>query len=409
MARESGGGRRVLFCGLNSYLDDSNGAAVASRAMMETLGRRGFAVEAITGSALEFGPGVDPAAWLAERGVSPGVGDGSWLVDTRGVKVGPPPPDRIVIGGVPLTLHRGMAARSQAFDAAESREFLALYEATLDRFRPDVLVNYGGDALSREVRARARGIAVVFPLHNFSYPDPRPFADADAVIVPSRFAADHYRRALGLDCTVLPNLIDFARVRPASRDPRYVTFINPSYEKGVYVFARIADELGRRRPDIPVLVVEGRGTERTLADCGLDLRAHGNVGLMAPTPDPRRFWGMTKVCLMPSLWWENQPLVAIEAMVNGIPVIGSDRGGLPEALGEAGVVLPIPARLTPQTRELPTSEEVAPWVDEILRLCDDPAYFTERCRRSSAEASRWTPDALEPVYIEFFSEIEPSS
>ena len=45
---------------------------------------------------------------------------------------------------------------------------------------------------------------------------------------------------------------------------------------------------------------------------------------------------------MPSLWWENQPLVAIEAMINGIPVIGSDRGGIPESLGEAGS-LPCPS------------------------------------------------------------------
>ena len=54
---------------------------------------------------------------------------------------------------------------------------------------------------------------------------------------------------------------------------------------------------------------------------------------------------------MPSLWWENQPLVAIEAMINGIPVIGSDRGGIPETLGEAGFCLPLPERLTPATQD----------------------------------------------------------
>jgi glycosyltransferase involved in cell wall biosynthesis len=132
--------------------------------------------------------------------------------------------------------------------------------------------------------------------------------------VPSRFAASYYRRSLDLTCTVLPYLMAVDRFKVASREPRYVTFVNPSHEKGVFAFARIADELGRRRPDIPLLVVEGRGTERTLVDCGLDLRAHGNVSLMRHTPDPRLFWGATRICVMPSLWWENQPHVAIEAM-----------------------------------------------------------------------------------------------
>ena len=44
-----------------------------------------------------------------------------------------------------------------------------------------------------------------------------------------------------------------------------MTFINPQPDKGAAVFARIALELGRRRPDIPLLVVEGRGTSDALA------------------------------------------------------------------------------------------------------------------------------------------------
>lgn len=145
-----------------------------------------------------------------------------------------------------------------------------------------VLIGFGGDAATLDLfrEAKRRGIITVLHIHNFSCrrlvrPD-----DVDHVVVPSRFAADYYREALGLDCHSLPNLVDCDRIVPDRRDPRYVTFINPNELKGVYVFARIADELGRRRPDIPLLVVESRGTERTLADCGLDLRVHGTVHLI---------------------------------------------------------------------------------------------------------------------------------
>ena len=63
--------------------------------------------------------------------------------------------------------------------------------------------------------------------------------------------------------------------------------------------------------------------------------------------------------------------MAIEAMINGIPVIGSDRGGIPETLGAAGICLSLPDRLTPASRIVPTAEELEPWVQTVVRLWDD--------------------------------------
>ena len=408
---EPGQGRRILYVNRNCYLDDSNGAAVASRSMMEALGRMGFAVEALTGSMIEAGPQADPGAWRAGRGLDGFDPGGSWSADPRGIRDDSPPHDRLNVRGVSVTVHRGPTALRPESDEADGREFLTLFDAVMARFRPDVLVNYGGDGLSNEIRrrAKARGVAVVFPLHNFNYTHAGSFVDVHAVIVPSRLAADHYRRTLGLECVVLPNLIDLDRVRALVRDPRYVTFVNPSFEKGVYAFARIADELGRRRPEIPLLVVEARGSERTLADCGIDLTGHGNVFLMGHTSDPRQFWGLTKIVLMPSLWWENQPLAAIEAMANGIPVIGSDRGGIPEALGDSGVLLPLPEWLTPSTRVLPTAREVAPWVEAVIQLWDDGDRLGDLRRRALAESSRWSPEVVEPSHANFFGRLATRS
>jgi hypothetical protein len=44
---------RVLFVGFACYLDDANGAAIASRALLEALDRRGFAVEVLCGPILQ--------------------------------------------------------------------------------------------------------------------------------------------------------------------------------------------------------------------------------------------------------------------------------------------------------------------------------------------------------------------
>lgn len=326
----------------------------------------------------------------------------AWLPETLADLT--PPHYTATVRGVPVTLYRGSGAGSLD-DDIEQESFLRLYSVTLERFRPNIVVNYGGDHLAHEIRrlARAAGAVVVFALHNFSYPDASHFATADAVIVPSQFSADYHRSALGLECTVLPNLISLDRVRAAHRDPRYVTFVNPIPAKGVHVFARIADELGRRRPDIPFLVVGSRGSERTLADCGLDLKQHGNVFLMGHTSDPRDFWSVARLCVVPSLWRESECLVAIEAMVNGVPVLAGPRGALPETLGGAGVLLPLPERLTLETRELPSAEKVSPWVDAIERAWDDPDWYDDLSRRSLAESQRWAPETLERRYVEFFA------
>ena len=269
-------------------------------------------------------------------------------------------------------------------------------------------MNFGGNGLAAEVRRRRarRGPAVVFPLHNFEYGIRDPFGDVDALIAPSRFAAAYYRKTLGIECEAMPNIVDLDRVRAEAREPRYVTFVNPSGEKGVYAFGGSPTNSDDAAPTSPCWWSRAAGRSGRLY-CGLDLRGHGNVSLMGHTPDPRQFWGLTKICLMPSLWWESQGLVAIEAMANGIPVLGSDRGAPPETLGDGGLRCPSPRGPHPGTRELPTASEVAPWVRAIIGLWDDPVWYEEQSRRALGESRRWLPDALERRYVEFFGALRP--
>ena len=378
---------------------------------METLQRQDFAVSALTGSIVEVDAEVDPSSWLRSRNLVPATWDHGYSasVDARGIIADDRGVAHRVVNGVPATILLDHPGRPGEPSAGECRDFLTWLDGTLNRFRPDVVVNFGGDSLSNAIRARARraGAAVVFPLHNLAYEARRPFDDVAATIVPSDFAAEHYRRTIGLECTVLPNPVDWSRVRCGDRRPRYLTFVNPAPEKGVFAFARIADELARLRPDIPLLVVEARGSERTLADCGLDLARNGNISLMTHTSDPRHFWEVTKLCLIPSLCMESQGLVAVEAMINGIPVLGADRGALSETLGDGGITLPLPDHQTPSTRELPTRGEVALWVEAIIALWDDPAWSAEHGRRAMRESARWAPEVLGPRSARLFEGVRP--
>ena len=88
------------------------------------------------------------------------------------------------VNGVRVTLMPTASSRAERSpDRCEGTIFLDLADQVLDRFRPEVMLTYGGQPASLELirRARARGIAVVFHLHNFGYRDRAAFADVSSV------------------------------------------------------------------------------------------------------------------------------------------------------------------------------------------------------------------------------------
>ena len=283
-----------------------------------------------------------------------------------------------------------------------------MLEQALNEFRPHIVLTYGGSWVSAQIhtRARRRGAKVVFALHNLAYRDARVFSNVDSVLVPSRYAGQWYRSNVGVICTAIPSTLNLSRVEcMPDADQRYVTFVNPQPAKGVFVFARIAQELGRRRPDIPLLVVEGRGGVNWLARTGIDLSGLPNLSVMATTPDPRDFYRVSHLVLMPSVGHETFGRVAAESMANGIPVLASDRGALPEVVGDMGLLLKIPDRYTSQTRTAPSAREVEPWVQNIIRLWDDDELYACLSRQCQRAAQKWRAERLGPKYDTFFRQL----
>jgi glycosyltransferase involved in cell wall biosynthesis len=396
---------RLLFSSYHCYWDQSSGAALCTRELLELLAHRGWSSRVFCGPHLDFEDAPSLEQILAAQQI---------FFERRQTAGGSVPLSvfQFAHRGVPVQIYDSPASRRfQAATREDGACFLALYERVLERFRPDLLLTYGGDWVAQAIMAQAkrRGIPVVFALHNFAYQGAQLFRPVDAVLVPSRFAQNHYRRTLQLICTPIPGPWDWARVCCPEVRGQYVTFVNPQPEKGVFVFARIAAELARRRPDIPLLVVEGRGNCGWLQRTGLDLAALGNISVMANTPDPRDFYQVSRLVLIPSLWWESFCRVAAEALINGIPVLASRRGSLPETLEHAGFLFDVPQRYTPQTHLVPTADEVAPWIDMIIRLWDVKDFYAQERRRCLSAAEAWHPDRLLPRFEEFLTQVIRSS
>jgi glycosyltransferase involved in cell wall biosynthesis len=289
--------RTIAFASPHCLIDFTSGAAIATLQALRFLHGLGFRCRAFCGSQLDApeealfeellanqkspyetrnvrigsykarmtftlqGQGKGDRSNLPERPDQPSVGARSFA------QIGPVP-----FSPVPVTVFQSASTRGWWSSEAEAEAFLAAFGMFLDKNRPDVIVTYGGSPIAKGMvkLAKTRDIPIVFWLHNFSYQDPAPFKAVDYVVVPSDFSRQYHWEKLGLACHTLPNLIDPQRVKVTGAKPTYVTFVNPDRNKGVYVFVRIAEQLARRRPDIPILVVEGRSHSRSIQQTGLD-------------------------------------------------------------------------------------------------------------------------------------------
>jgi glycosyltransferase involved in cell wall biosynthesis len=386
--------KRLLFACYHFYLDPSNGAAITAREILQALVKRGWEVSTFCGCGLDFQKPEGVLQLLADRNISP-----QQIVEST--------------SGVPFSMAHFLdgSIRSTVFLPREnqhipSREagrcYLRLLREIVKQFTPDILVTYGGYWLGKHLLSLSRqcGLANVLLLQNLAYSDLSYFRDVDLTIVPSQFASDWYTKKLGIASTPIPPMMDWSQIRceDDKRERKYLTFVNPEPGKGVYLFAQVAKQLWERRPDIPLLVVEGRAGGDWLSRTGVDLRGVKNISLMANTPDPRDFYRVSKIAFMPSLFMESFGRIAAEAMINGVPVIASNRGALPEVIGDAGLTLEIPAQYAPEARVAPTTEEAEPWVDAIVKLWDDARFYESLRQKSLDRAERWRPEIIAEQY-----------
>jgi glycosyltransferase involved in cell wall biosynthesis len=391
----------LLFCSYHCYLDHASGAAVATRDLLELLQGRGWACAVLSGPRFDAGPRASLEQVLrAER----------LAFQTRPGAVGETPCTlyHCVRNGVPLHFYAPTDDTGPEPTRGQGQAFLSLFNHICGRFHPDILPTYGGQqwvvpALLHTARQKA--MKAVFALHNYDYERAELFREVDAGFVPARAVQEHYQGRLGLSSTVIAGPWNWGQVRCPRVEGRYVTFVNPQPSRGVFWFARIAHELHRRRPDIPLLVVEGRGQVDWLACSDLDLSGLTNLHKMAGRPDPRQFYRVSRLVLMPSLCKEGLARVVVEALTNGIPVLASRRGGLPEALAGSGFLFDIPAEYTPASRKAPAAEEVAPWVSTIERLWDDDAFYQAERERCLASALTRSTESVLARYQEFFGQV----
>lgn len=194
-----------------------------------------------------------------------------------------------------------------------------------ERTRPDVVLAHAGFFLRAREHADRHGAPLVLSGHGG--PPGWLAAQCDS----SRAAlllANSQTMAYGLARTGLPVQLcrppvwtpeDFGR-RPTGDA---VTLVNSTEGKGVDVLIHLAQAMPHQR----FVAVRGGYGEQA------DLSHLPNVEVVPHGTPMRQVWDQTRVLIMPSRE-ESWGMAAVEAMGNGIPVVGSAIPGLSEALGD---------------------------------------------------------------------------
>ncbi|PRX52857.1 glycosyltransferase involved in cell wall biosynthesis [Nonomuraea fuscirosea] len=122
----------------------------------------------------------------------------------------------------------------------------------------------------------------------------------------------------------------------AGERPILLTVARLAQQKGLETLLDVA--AGPWRDARPLFVVAGEGPLRGELRRRID--AEGlPVTLLGHREDVPDLLGAALALVMPSRW-EGQPLTLREALMTGTPAIASNVGGIPEILGDAGIMVP---------------------------------------------------------------------
>jgi glycosyltransferase involved in cell wall biosynthesis len=321
------------------------------------------------------------------------------------------------LNGIPVTLLMTRSEDERYPDRAETKQFDELVHRLLDQFAPDQLIACNSHPMiqSAMAEARDRTVTTVFALRGLGYYEPRFFEHVDHVLTCSEFLTDHYRQRVGLESTPIEPPIDWSSVVATEESRAFVTFVHPAPHKGLYPFARLADMLGSRRPDIPILVVQSGQSGGSLnAIRGLDFSKYPQIMAAPATETPAAYFALTRILLVPSVLEEPFGRVAAEAMINRVPPIVSDRGSLPHVVGGdfskggGGRVLPLPDWLTTKTTRVPTEQDIEPWFEAVCALWDDSAlYKTMAARARHIADARYSENISRRLHVDYFTSLKP--
>jgi len=358
---------RILLTANASYAPPRGGATRSNLLWLDELARRGHECRVICGATGE-GAELRPHPTIA---ILP-VDEPALRLQALRAEIRDFQPDWVLVSSEDLS----HALLRQAHQSAPGR---VVYLAHTPQFFPFGAASWNPDRQAAALVTQSAGL-VTIGQHMAAYVE-RALSRPVAVIHPPIYGAGPF-----------PDFASFGE--------GLITMLNPCAVKGISIFLEVAARL----PEYRFGVVPGWGTT---AD---DRRALQRLPNLEFLPNARRIDDLlarTRLLLMPSLWYEGFGLIAMEAMLRGLPVVASDSGGLQEAKRGTGYLIPVETidRYEPQFDEHAMPKPVvprndpAPWVAAVRELLTDAAAYARESAASHEASARFVA-GLDPGRME---------
>jgi glycosyltransferase involved in cell wall biosynthesis len=312
------------------------------------------------------------------------------------------------------------------YSVEDSARLRPVLHDQIREFNPDwILVSSEdlGHVLLREADASAPGRVVYightpqfFPFGPASWnPDPHAtevIGRCAGVVAIGHHMAEYIRKYAGVEAAVIHPPIygsgPFDRL--GTFDSGFITIVNPCAVKGISIFL----ELARKHPELAFAALPGWGTTRADREA---LEAVPNVRLLPHCKHIDDCLRQTRILLMPSLWYEGFGLIAMEAMLRGIPVISSDSGGLKEAKKGTHYIIPVNPieQYEPvfDDRRMPKPvlppQDIAPWSAALTTLTTDRASYDREASDSQRAAVGFVDGLRAGQFEKYLSTLKPAA
>lgn len=205
----------------------------------------------------------------------------------------------------------------------------------------------------------------------------------------SNFTRNKLKEKYAVDATVIPPLINTQNYK-VPLNGESVVHVGLSSEKGV----EISYQLALKRPDIRFIFVESWPlSNNDFHKYQYKFQNLKNVMLLRRTPKMKQIYEKAKILLAPSVWEEAWGRVITEAQVSGIPVIASNRGGLPESVGFGGLIVSHDSGLEA-------------WENALASVWDNPQVYRELSLAAlqRSQANDINPKCIEDKFIRFLEQ-----
>jgi len=156
-------------------------------------------------------------------------------------------------------------------------------------------------------------------------------------ICPSRTLAQWMKKSLRLNnISYVPNFVNVV-VNDIHREvlPRENQFLfvgRLSHEKGADILIKAIKLVKEKSPDVKVKIIGDGPEKQNLEKQAKNMGLENSLLFLGKTSNENlpQYYRESLAIIIPSIWMENNPIVAFEAMNMGRLIIASNRGGLPD-------------------------------------------------------------------------------